>query len=330
MNVLIRSTSSALTRITTEVVHPTYFPFLWAPTLHAARISIVFQTVMRKTNSRMGWGPYIAGYLISCWAGGIITNFMLGLPPPMAYSVQPWINYIAVHLALTAFFDVFPWLLVSKQIDTVFLPIDALLRATSVCGTVSLLHSPAIPLQFKAMDTPFGHAILGALASSSGGIAMGTFGLASGQWAMSTPPVLSSGLWGGSVDVWGGALAALIYSAAIHDPAFAFTSLSPSKLPFPLNLVPSSILHLFFVRSNKNFGSSTRYLPLTSSPVPHLEGKAWATLAFGVLFGVRVIRSHWLTPTPAKQVVGTKGRPGNVAKGSRLVSGSPNAKTNAK
>lgn len=216
LEALTDSTSSALTFIVTQVVHPAYFPFLWAPTLHAARMSVVFQTIMRKTNFRMGWGPYIAGYLISCWAGGVITNLLLGLPPPMAYSVQPWINYISVHLALTALFDTFPWLLVPKQIDTLFLPVDALLRATSVCGTVSLLHSPSLPPQFKAMDTPFGHALLGALASSSGGVAMGTFGLASGQWTMNTPPVLSSGLWGGSVDVWGGALAGMCIRSSLY------------------------------------------------------------------------------------------------------------------
>ncbi|TEB30930.1 hypothetical protein FA13DRAFT_1792055 [Coprinellus micaceus] len=266
LEALTDSTSSALTFIVTQVVHPAYFPFLWAPTLHAAR--------------------------------GVITSLLLGLPPPMAYSVQPWINYISVHLALTALFDTFPWLLVPKQIDTLLLPVDALLRATSVCGTVSLLHSPSLPPQFKAMDTPFGHALL----------------------------VLSSGLWGGSVDIWGGALAALIFSASTHDSSFAFTSLAPNALPFPLNLIPPFLLQLFFAPSTQGFSPSARYYPLASSPLPPLKGKAVATIAFGIMFGVRVLYTHWLTPGPAKQVVGAKGRPGNVAKGSRLVNGSGKAK----
>ena len=100
--------SKTLNYLTSNVVHPTYFPYLWAPTLHAARVSLVYQTLSRKA-PKSRWGTYLAGYLISCWAGGIITHLMLGFPPPMAYSFQPYINYLGVHLVLTGFFDLFPF-----------------------------------------------------------------------------------------------------------------------------------------------------------------------------------------------------------------------------
>lgn len=121
---------------------------------------------------------------------------------------------------------------------------------------------------------------------------------------------------------------ALIFSASTHDSSFALTSLAPNALPFPLNLTPSFLLQLFFAPSTQGFSSSARYYPLASSPLPAMKGKAVATIAFGIMFGVRVLYTHWLTPGPgpAKQVMGAKGRPGNVAKGSRLVSGSGKTK----
>jgi hypothetical protein len=49
--------------------------------------------------------------------------------------------------------------------------------------------------------------IIGALASSGGGLAAGTLGAWTNQWAVSTPPVLRTGvgMWG-SLDVWGGSV----------------------------------------------------------------------------------------------------------------------------
>ena len=104
---LTEHTANSLTLLNT-LVHPQYFPFPWAPTLHAARISLVYQSSIQQSKTKSFWGPYIAGYLITCWAGGVATHLLLGLPPPMAFSFHPYINYLTVHLVLTAFFSAFP------------------------------------------------------------------------------------------------------------------------------------------------------------------------------------------------------------------------------
>lgn len=223
--------ADALKFLSTTVVHPTYYPYFWAPTLHAARISLVYQMLARKSGlgsySKFPWGPYLAGYLIACWAGGIITNVMLGMPPPQAYSFHPYINYLSVHLGLTAIFSSYPsvslnpyssciyihlsyvyptQLLVPRYLDTLLFPMDGLLRAISVTATLGLLDNPNVPAAFRAMNTLFGHLVLGALASASGGISMATFSLSLPVWQFTTPPILTAGLWS-SADVWGGALA---------------------------------------------------------------------------------------------------------------------------
>ncbi|KAF5339847.1 hypothetical protein D9611_009160 [Ephemerocybe angulata] len=315
MDNLLISTSDALKFLSTNVVHPTYFPYLWAPTLHAARISLVYQTLARKaglgTYSKFPWGPYIAGYLVSCWAGGIITNFLLGMPPPMAYSFQPYINYLAVHLGLTAFFSVFPFLLIPKIFDTLLFPMDALLRSLSVTGTLGLLDNPNVPPAFKAMNNPFGHILLGALASASGGISMSTFSLTLPSWQFSTPPILTAGLWS-SADVWGGALAAVIFGAATQSPAFTIPSTNPAVLGpayFPLNLVPQTILELLFRPSAvaAKGASQAHILALSPQVAPHV-GKAMAAVALAVVFGSRALYTHWLSSPVAQKAPVTQGK----------------------
>lgn len=89
--------------------------------------------------------------------------------------------------------------------DTFLFPIDSLLRAISVTGTIALFDHPNVPPAFRSMNTLFGHLLLGALASASGGISLATLSLFTPEWRFSTPPILTAGLWS-SADVWGGAL----------------------------------------------------------------------------------------------------------------------------
>ncbi|EDR10180.1 uncharacterized protein LACBIDRAFT_318299 [Laccaria bicolor S238N-H82] len=221
----------------TTLVHPVYFPYPLAPALHAARISIAFQIAQRKSPASPSWGTYIFGYLITCWAGGLLSHFLLGLPPPMLYSFHPYIIYITVHLVSTLLFSLFPFLLSAPAlIDTLLFPLDALLRANTVAlnlAHLSLPLSPSsrTPLQYAL--SPFSHLLFGSIAVASGGIALSTFSLASNQWSLSTPHVLRStaGLWD-NTDVWAGALAAYIYSSTTHHPAFTFDS--RSKFQYPL------------------------------------------------------------------------------------------------
>ncbi|RXW12220.1 hypothetical protein EST38_g13632 [Candolleomyces aberdarensis] len=218
----------------------------------------------------------------------------------MAYSFQPYINYLGVHLVLTGFFSLFPSLLVPKILDTFLFPLDSLLRAISVTGTIALFDHPNLSPAFRSMNTPFGHLLLGALASASGGISLATFSLFSPEWRFSTPPILNAGLWS-SADVWGGALAALLFGASTHSQIFTLPTLDPSELGrayFPLNLVPGGLLKLFFRSSLSSSSKSSDFHLLASSPVSIQHGKALAAIALMTVFGSRVLYTHWLPRTP--------------------------------
>jgi hypothetical protein len=56
--------ADALVFINTTKVHPVFFPYPIAPTLHAARISMIYQSNARRSPSPLSWGTYITGYLI--------------------------------------------------------------------------------------------------------------------------------------------------------------------------------------------------------------------------------------------------------------------------
>lgn len=56
--------SDALVLLNTRRVHPVLFPFALAPTLHAARVSTIFQANTRRSPAALSWGTYIIGYLI--------------------------------------------------------------------------------------------------------------------------------------------------------------------------------------------------------------------------------------------------------------------------
>ncbi|TFK25795.1 hypothetical protein FA15DRAFT_668122 [Coprinopsis marcescibilis] len=347
---LITWAASGLQLLSSKLVHPVYFPYPWAPVLHAARISLVFQSLGRKNDAnwkQLLWGPYIFGYLAACWGGGVITHLLLGLPPPHFYSFHPFINYITVHLVLTAVINRYPQILVPKIFDTVLFPLDGLLRAHAVVSAISLLASPSIstplsglsqPSPFKAMDTPFGHMLLGALASAFGGIALNTLSLWSNDWKFTTPPILKASIWG-SADVWGGALAAVVYSSSVHANAFAVPTVL-SAAYFPLTLLPSWVLNIFFKPgfSSINFAEGTKpYMHFTfpiiytllglkntdivavpedptaevnleeiRAPLMQVVGidigtiqaKALAAVVLATIFGLRVLVTHWLVEPP--------------------------------
>ncbi|TFK36307.1 hypothetical protein BDQ12DRAFT_634386 [Crucibulum laeve] len=271
--------ADALVYISTTKVHNKWFPYVLAPTLHAARISIVYQANARRSPGVLSWGTYIAGYLIMCWGGTLITHFMLGLPPPMLYSFHPYINYLTVHVVFTALFSVFPSLLYTPAIDTILFPLDALLRTNAVTMTLGLLASPTVNPVY--VNSPLTHLILGALASAGGGLSAATLSTWTPNWTVGTPPILraGAGLWG-TLDVWGGALVAFIYSS-VTSPVFASFSLA-SLLSSPLfDAIP--------------LPESLKSTSLTdATPISPLGARALAATVFGVLFGLRVLKVHYI------------------------------------
>ncbi|KAF5354313.1 hypothetical protein D9756_007202 [Leucocoprinus leucothites] len=276
--------ANTLKYITTTKVHPA-FPYLIGPTVHAARISIAFQANARKSpGAPLSWGTYIAGYLLMCWGGGLLTNFMLGLPPPMLYSFGPWVNYLTVHFVLTALFTFFPSLLHPPTFDTALFPLDALVRTTAIVGSVSLLSpSSASAKQINPLyvNSPLTHMIIGALASSGGGFLAGTLGAWTSQWSFSTPPLFRAGvgMWG-SLDVWGGSFVAVVYGVATDHPAFK--TFLPTLLRTPIF---SQLIQLVYPFLDSSFDGL--------APLKPTEARALGGLVLTLLFGLRVYNVHW-------------------------------------
>ncbi|KAF8877941.1 hypothetical protein CPB84DRAFT_1966259 [Gymnopilus junonius] len=281
----LRPVADAFVFINTTKVHPIWFPYALAPTLHAARISMVFQSNARKSPTPLSWGTYIFGFLIMAWGGGLLSHFWLGLPPPMLYSFHPAINYISVHLFFTLLFQAFPDLLYPPILDTVFWPVDALLRANAVTLTLGLFASPNVHPDYR--NSPLAHFLLGAIASSGGGLSAATFSLWSPNWTFSTPPPLRAGAgWAGTLDIWGGSLVALIYSSTTHHPAFT-----------SLHTYTTLILSSPLLSGTRKPHADSDFPPLNS-----LEAKSLAGVVLGLFFAARVIKQHWLIPLSPAQV----------------------------
>ncbi|KAJ3501576.1 hypothetical protein NLJ89_g9276 [Agrocybe chaxingu] len=274
--------------INTTKVHPVWFPYPLAPTLHAARISIIYQSNIRRSSSQQSWGTYLIGYLIMCWGGGILSHFLLGLPPPMLYSFHPAINYITVHLAVTLLFKILPDLLYPPILDTVLWPLDALLRTNAVTSTLGLLYAPSVHPEYQ--NSALTHMIVGGIVSAGGGVAVGTLGAFSTSWSFTTPPILRAGAgWAGTLDVWGGALVALIYSSTTNHPAFA-----------SLKTYTTLLLSSPFLSATRKPHADADFPPLST-----LEAKSLAYVVLAALFAARVAQTHWLDSTPAPKAANT-------------------------
>ncbi|KAJ7132837.1 hypothetical protein C8R43DRAFT_1023620 [Mycena crocata] len=206
-------------RLLATPVHSTLFPYVWGSTLHASRISIVFHTNMRASNSRLSWGAHMFGFLLMCWGGSIASHLMLSLPPPQLYALGPWINYSTVHLIFTVLFHYLP-IPDTTLTNAVLFPFDGLLRANSVTHTLTLLSVPSVnPL---LVTSPLFHFFLGAAASAGGGLLGGTLSLWTSNWQFSTPPPLRTGVWGlwSTLDIWAGGVVASAYGLLSAHPAF--------------------------------------------------------------------------------------------------------------
>ncbi|KAK7040728.1 hypothetical protein VNI00_009634 [Paramarasmius palmivorus] len=286
LGVVLRPVADSLTFVTTTKVHPTLFPYPWATTLHAARISLIYQANMKKAGQEkvIGWKAYLVGFLIMSWGGMLGTHFLLNLPPPPLYTIHPYINYLGVHLLLTVVFSIFPDAASTDLLPTydLFLfPLDAILRVNAITSSLALLspsnaHSPHVN-QLLA-SSPFFHLILGAVASAGGGVSAATLSVWTSHWAFSTPVFLRPAAgWLGTLDLWGGSIVAFVYSLTTAHPAFdvVVPSLSSSSLLVSLSL---------------------HEIP----PLSPLGAKSLSILVLGSLFGFRAVTSM-PKPSPIKQ-----------------------------
>lgn len=140
---------------TSQPVHKQFFPFPLVPVLHAARISMVFQTNRRRVKSKLTFAQDMAGYLImvrppsslvtrpdapQCWGGAVSVNMLLGLPPPQLVSSTPWIIYPGVHVLLSILFSVVS-LPDARFLDTALPLVDAVTRSAPICGAIEAVRS---------------------------------------------------------------------------------------------------------------------------------------------------------------------------------------------
>jgi len=266
-----------------NIVNP-LFPYPWFNTLHAARISVAFQSNTRRlgTHTAHGWKSYIGGFCLMSWGGMLFSHFLLNLPPPVLYAPQPWINYISVHLLLTFVFSLVPSVITDSafltSLDLVLFPIDAMLRTNAVVGTLSHLapESPTYASISPALiNSPLFHFILGCTASAGGGVTAATLGVWNPNWGSGGftpaflrkgPPSLPKSILS-TLDVWGGGLVAVIYGLSTSHSAF---------LPLISNLSP--YIYAFALIDVKE-----------TTPLSPLEGKSVAAAVLMVFFGIRAL-----------------------------------------
>ncbi|KAF7315361.1 hypothetical protein MIND_00050700 [Mycena indigotica] len=201
-------------------VHRSIFPYVWGATLHAARISLVFNSQIRASKSQLSVGANLIGYLIMCWGGSLAVHMLLSLPPPHLYTFAPWLNYAAVHLLVSSLLSYLP-IPDPAHANALLFPLDGLLRTNSVLQAVSLLNLSK-NLNPLLSESPLFHFILGAAASSGGGLLGGTLGVWTSNWQVSTPPPLRIGVWGvwSTLDIWAGGVIACVYGLLTAHPAF--------------------------------------------------------------------------------------------------------------
>ncbi|KAJ4486169.1 hypothetical protein J3R30DRAFT_3444721 [Lentinula aciculospora] len=275
-------------------VNPSLYPFPWFSTLHAARISLAFQSNTRRlgTHNALGWKGYIGGFCLMSWGGMVFSHILLNLPPPVLYAPQPWVNYISVHLFLTFVFSLMPFFLVDTDllstVDLVLFPLDAMLRVNAVVGTLAHL-SPGSPsyeaIKPALINSSLFHFIIGCTASAGGGATAATLGVWTPTWGSGgfTPVFLKKGpgspLSGAlsTLDIWGGGLVAVVYGFATSHTAFRpfLSILSPYFYAFTL----------VDVHNVKQFSS--------------VESKSIAAAVLMALFGIRAVAAKVQASAPA-------------------------------
>jgi len=261
--ILLRTTTDLTQLMTNYIIHPIYYPYPLGLVLHASRVSIAYQSNVINSGSwgRIHWGTYLAGFLVMGWAGSIWSNLLLGLYPPQLYSINSWIGYLSVHLFLTAVIPHIQNILSPRILDTVLVPIDAILRLTSITTALSLLQSHP---DDRLSQSLFLQLFIGSVASAGGGITAATLEVWTPEWKFGTPVVLKGG-WIASVDFWGGIITTFTYGL----------------------LTASHPTYQHFLYS----------LSITSDPGPVLTplgARAAATIVLSTIFFWRALAVHWV------------------------------------
>lgn len=177
--------------------------------LHAARISLAFQTNKRRMESRLSFTQDMAGFLIMCWGGSLTVAFLLSAPAPQLVSSMPWIVYPAVHLALSSLFHFVP-IPDAKFLDTVLPLVDSVVRSFPIVTAIDLVRAHPNPLINESLTAQI---VCAAVASAGGSAWASALGVWEIDWRFRTPSLLGAGGLMPSVDAWAGILAGITFGA---------------------------------------------------------------------------------------------------------------------
>jgi hypothetical protein len=138
--------------------------------------------------------------------GGTIVPLLLGQPPAWLLTSTPWLTYVPVYLLLvpTTLGEYIQSTCPAIIFNLCGALVDAITRGTTICAIPAALAATRIP------PTAWSTAILGGIATTSGGIIVQLMGLHEEDWRLSIPGILNGGVLN-TLDFWGGSLAAVLH-----------------------------------------------------------------------------------------------------------------------
>ncbi|KAN0062888.1 hypothetical protein ACQY0O_004709 [Thecaphora frezii] len=255
-------------------VHPTLYPFPWATTLHALRVSLAYRHLCKAAKQRriaeagehkrfdVAWQRHLAGFLVMAWGGSFLSNYLLTQIPSQLLTVQPWLNYLSVHFATGIALTLFP--APSASLLDLCLPIlDGATRTAATLGGLNLVLNHANPAVRSSL---FLQTIIATLSACGGGISAFTLNVFDPVgWSFNTPPVLGYARLVDATDILAPLLAVIAFGVASH--------------------------------SHPTYTTLSHALALRKSPWLDAEqGRALVTLVIATCFWAKAVTVHLLTP----------------------------------
>jgi hypothetical protein len=203
-----------------------------------------------------------AGFLIMCWGGGFIANYMLCQIPGQLLTVWPWFNYLSIYVAVMATLGARPS---AKLLDLTMPVIDGATRTAAAYAGINMVLNHANPAVRSSLLMQI---LIGTISACGGGISAFTLNVFDPLgWSFSTPPFLKAKTWVEFTDIVAPALATAIYGV--------LTLSHPTYSPF------LSAIH-------------TNQTALLSQE----GGKAAMSLVIGSCFFLRALWLHVISPPP--------------------------------
>ncbi|EPQ27208.1 uncharacterized protein PFL1_05131 [Pseudozyma flocculosa PF-1] len=265
-------------------VHPTAYPFPWATTLHALRVSLAYRGICKGFKARrraqgkkddelqVGMLREAAGFLVMAWGGSFLSNYILTQIPGQLISVQPWLNYLSVHYAVGFLLTLFP--APSARLLDLCLPVlDGATRTAATLGGINLVLNHVNP---AVRSSWLLQVLIATISASGGGISAFTLNVFDPVgWSFSTPPFLTFSRLVEFTDILAPMIAALAFGVVTQSHP-AYTNLVQS----------SSLTSLLGVHGAKM--SAPAFSPD--------RARALVTLIIATCFWAKAMVTHLLAP----------------------------------